>query len=175
MCVFKLAIKAQVMQVETFIRMPQRVVAMQWFPGKIIPEVQPAYRQVDSPDGTNPSRYISHGKILIEGKPWQVDPGDYVIYDSKTMRPIQALSETVFSLTYMNTRAFCLCKDCESRAEQALNPPKIETLEQVEALLNEGRGPIPINNNGEIIMIYTVEQLGEIKKILAEKAKTQQT
>lgn len=163
------------MQVETFIRMPQRVVALQWYPHKRLPEVTNVYKQLDSTDGSEPISYVTHGKLLIDGKPWKVDPADYVIYDTKTMRPIQAVSELVFCATYMSTKAFCLCKECEERADKALNPPKIETLEQVEMLLLEGRGPIPINDNGSIIYIYTIDQLNELRKILADKAKSQAT
>lgn len=162
------------MQVETFIRMPQKVVAIQWFPHKTIPDVQNIYKQIDNLEGNAPLRYIASGKILIDGRPWQVDPADYVIYDTKTMRPIQAISEQVFLTTYMNTKAFCLCAECEARAEKVISPPKIETLDQVAQLLLEGRGPIPVSENGNITMIYTVEQLNEIRKILIEKNKSQE-
>lgn len=161
------------MQVETFTRMPQKVVAIQWFPHKTIPEVTNIYKQVDANDGTNPVRYIASGKIMIDGRPWQVDPADYVIYDPKSMKPIQAISETVFLTTYMNTKAFCLCAECEARAEKAINPPKIETLDQVEQLLIDGRGPIPVSENGNVTLIYTIEQLNEVRKLLVEKAKSQ--
>lgn len=162
------------MQVETFIRMPQRVVAIQWYPHKTIPEVTNIYKQIDSSDGSNPIRYISSGKLTIDGRPWQVDPADYVIYDVKTMKPIQAITEAVFLSTYMSTKAFCLCSDCQERADQAITPPKIETLDQVEQLLIDGRGPIPVSDNGNITLIYTVEQLNEIRKVLIEKSKSQE-
>lgn len=163
------------MQVETFIRMPQRVVAIQWFPHKTLPEVQNVYKQLDANDGSNPVRYIASGKVMIDGKPWQVDPADYVIYDTRNMKPIQAVAEAVFSLTYVNTRAFSLCAECEARADKVLNPPKIESLEQVEQLLIDGRGPIPISDNGQITLIYTIEQLNEIRRQLEQKAKSQAT
>ena len=161
------------MQVETFVRMPQKVVAIQWFPHKTIPEVTNIYKQIDNLDGNAPLRYIASGKILIDGRPWQIDPADYVIYDTKTMKPIQAISEQVFLTTYMNTKSFCLCADCEARAELATTPPKIETLDQVEQLLLQGRGPIPVSENGNVTLIYTVEQLDEIRKVLVVKAKSQ--
>ena len=160
------------MQAETFIRMPQKVVGMQWFPHKTIPDVTNVYKQIDSIDGSPSVRYISSGKIMIDGRPWQVDPTDYVIYDSTTMRPIQAITEVVFCSTYMNINAFCLCTDCEERARIALNPPKIETLEQVEKLILDGRGPVPVKDGDRIILIYTVDQLAEIRKLITEKIKS---
>jgi hypothetical protein len=47
-------------------------------------------------------------------------------------------------------------------------------LEQVEKLLIDGRGPIPISDEGKITLIYTIEQLNEVRKILAEKQKSQE-
>jgi hypothetical protein len=159
------------MQVETFIRTPQKVVAMQWFPYRQLPEVSQQTKTFDALDGvSNPTSIISSGRVLLNGKPWQVDPADYVIYDIKTMKPIQVVTEAAFCASYMSTKAFCLCSECEKKAEIALNPAPITSLDEIEKIILDGRGPVPLKDGEKILMIYTVEQLKTLRDVLTAKA-----
>lgn len=153
------------LSIQEFIRVPHVVVAMQYFNGANLPSVTPIYKNIDNQESwvngtqTKSERVIVGGKCMINGKPWAVEPSDYIIYDKKSMEPLQCLSEAQFASQYVSTKVFSLCDSCLKNAEDALVPQQITSIDQIRDLLREGRGPVPMTTPNGQIWIYTYEQL----------------
>jgi hypothetical protein len=166
--------------INTFIRIPKKVTAVQWFPSKklnyveeILGEVVQASAQTYmgvSYDPTSPYQpprdkklMVIGGKVRIGDKVAELEPGDYVIYDIDTGMPIQILAERIFSTNYAATSRFELCPEC-SKAVQLLNNPSIpQSMEEAIAMLNRGEY-INFDNGSR-----TIKSVEELRAWLAEK------
>jgi len=159
------------MKIQEYIRLPEKIVAVQWFPYSRLPEVDPIYaqvdRQVDYINGPEkaPKQVIEAGKVIINQKAWRLEPSDYVIYNSKTMEPLQAMSESNFKASFVSTSLFCLCSDCEAKVKDIAEPQHPTSLEEVKALFESGRGPFPVKTSAGIRMAYTFDQFMYLKEL----------
>lgn len=167
------------MKIQEYIRLPEKIVAMQWFPYSRLPEVEPIYAQIDNQaDYMNgptkaPKQIIESGKVVINGKPWRIEPSDFVIYDPKTMIPIQAMSEGSFTASFVSTKQFFLCSSCETRVKEISEPTHPTSLEEVKALFESGRGPFPVKTSEGLKMAYTYDQFMFLKDSENKKDDTQ--
>lgn len=167
------------LSIQEFIRVPHVVVAIQYFNGATLPSVTPIYKNIDNQEswvnGGSPKseRVIVGGKCMINGKPWAVEPSDYIIYDKRTMEPIQCLSEAQFSAQYVSTRVFSLCQTCLDNSIKALTPQQITSIDQIKDILKDGRGPVPMTTPTGQVWVYTYEQLLAIVEQLKSQPATQ--
>jgi hypothetical protein len=152
------------MQINEYTSIPQKVIAIQYFPYSGLPSVEEQYQTIDQPYVNSNSvpqqqRVIVGAKCAINGKMWSIDPRDYVIYDAKTMAPIMALSEKNFKERYISTKVFCLCEECSKKAESAMKPTAIESIEQIKEMIANGNVPIPMSTPKGTVNIFTLDQL----------------
>lgn len=166
------------MEINEYTSIPQKVIAIQYFPYANLPSVEEQYQTIEQSyvnSGSTPQqqRVIVGAKCVINGKMWSIEPRDYVIYDNKTMLPILALSEKNFKERYISTKVFCLCESCSQKAEQAMKPTTIESYEQIRELISAGKVPIPISSPNGVINIYTIEQLLDVYQKLSPQTDPQ--
>lgn len=147
-----------------YIAIPKKVVALQWFPGAMVPSVTPVFQEIGVDSG-NPKRVITHGTIGIKGRVnrWKVDPGDYVIYDPETMDPMDAVGADVFAARYVSRKAYDLCDVCWTKAKEATTSFQPQTIEDIRRVFEDGRGPLPLKTSGGIVFAYTWEHFLKIQ------------
>lgn len=167
----------------TFIRVPKKVIALQWYPfmklnyvenimGEVVSATASTYMGASyNPNDPfqppqKPKMTCIGARVKCGDKVYELEPSDYVIYDVTTSLPIQVLKESIFLGNYVVTEKFELCNDCAAKVAELNNsaPPIPKTIEECISALE--RGEVLDLGKGKII-----RTIAEFKKWAAENGK----
>lgn len=166
----------------TFIRIPKKVIAAQWYPFMKLNYVENVMGEVTEATASNymgipynsndpyqpprkPKMTCIGGRVKCGDKVFDLEPSDYIVYDTETGFPIQVLNEATFMSAYTETSRLELCEECNKKVStlnQGGSSP--QSIPDCLALLERGEW---LNlGNGK-----TIKTVAEFKKWCAENGK----